>query len=287
MPVTHERVNPIGVSRRLGKRGEVETVTTTTATRHTRAPRTPVAPGGAHAGHGRLFQRHRTTISARAARRLSNPRDVEDVVQEAFLRLCQVRPELADDEEQALAYCRRIVDNLCIDRHRARARRPEPVDIDEYVQLLAASDDVCQRLVAAEDAEVVWDGLALLTPLHRRALLAREVEEKPLPQIAAELGIERTKVKHVLLRARRALRRVLEGTSVDPGHDPAATPAPPQHVRPRWAGPPQEVLVTDHATTRGGDRFPMSTGMVTGPLSEWSRGSRRPESAVGRKESGS
>ncbi|MBI1758525.1 MAG: sigma-70 family RNA polymerase sigma factor [Actinobacteria bacterium] len=243
-------------------------------------------PDDASIGHGRLFLRHRKTMSARAARRLANPRDIEDVVQEAFLRLCQVRPDL-QDEGQALAYCRRIVDNLCIDRHRASARTPALVNIDEYAHVLPAGDDVSGRLLAAEDAEIVRDGLAALSPLHRRALVAREVEEKPLPQIAAELGIARNNVKHVLLRARRALRRVLEGTSVDPGESPGTADAIPIHGRPRWAGPPQEVLVTDHATAAGGERFPASTGTFSDARTGWSRGARRPELVAGRKESGS
>jgi RNA polymerase sigma-70 factor (ECF subfamily) len=168
--------------------------------------------------HRRLYTRHRSSLTARVSRRLSNPRDVEDVVQEAFLRLLLVlatRPDLRV-EDQALAYGRRIADNLCTDRQRASARAPMFVDVDEYVHQLPSDEDITAPVVGAEDAELVRTALDRLAPLHRRALIAREVDEKPLGEIADELGIERNNVKHVLNRARRALRRLLEGTSVDP-----------------------------------------------------------------------
>ena len=63
------------------------------------------------------------------------------------------------------------------------------------------------------------EALALLSPLHREALIKREIEEKPLPQIAEELDIPVEQVKHVLHRARRSLRRLLVGTHVEPGVD--------------------------------------------------------------------
>ncbi len=76
-------------------------------------------------------------------------------------------------------------------------------------------------MVRAEDAAVVRDALARLAPLHRAALVKREIEEKPLPVIAAELGVAEDAVKHLLFRARRALRRLLTGTPVQPGVVPS------------------------------------------------------------------
>ena len=165
-----------------------------------------------------LYIRHRSSFALHARRFLHDPRDVDEVLQEAFLRMFLAMPEL-DNELQALSYCRRTVTNLCIDRWRADQRRPRLVDL-ETMQLdprdQASYDDPVLR---AEDAAIVREALALLSPLHRAALVKREIEEKPLPQIAAELGVPEESVKHLLHRARRALRRLLVGTSVEPGVD--------------------------------------------------------------------
>lgn len=165
-----------------------------------------------------LYIRHRSSLVLHARRYLSNTQDADEVVQEAFLRLFLALPEL-ETELQALAYSRRTITNLCIDRFRAQARRPRLVALDTVPVNELADDDPGDPVVRAEDAAMVREALSLLSPLHRAALVKREIEEKSLPVIAAELEIPEDTVKHVLFRARRALRRLLEGTSLVPGGD--------------------------------------------------------------------
>ncbi|MFN2625410.1 MAG: RNA polymerase sigma factor, partial [Mycobacteriales bacterium] len=76
-----------------------------------------------------LYMRHRQSFGFLARRFLHDPRDVDEVVQETFLRLFLALPEL-ETELQALAWCRRTVTNLCIDRYRADQRRPRLIDLD-------------------------------------------------------------------------------------------------------------------------------------------------------------
>ncbi|GAC1442332.1 MAG: hypothetical protein NVSMB55_12720 [Mycobacteriales bacterium] len=163
-----------------------------------------------------LYIRHRSSFASHARRVLRDPRDVDEVVQEAFLRLFLALPELST-ELQALAYCRRTVTNLCIDRYRADKRRPRLVNIDAVPQNDFAETEFDDPVVQAEDAAFVREALSLLTPLHREALVKREIEEKSIPVIAMELGVPEESVKHLLHRARRALRRHLAKTHLAPG----------------------------------------------------------------------
>jgi RNA polymerase sigma-70 factor (ECF subfamily) len=165
-----------------------------------------------------LYIRHRSSFTLHARRYLRDGRDADEVVQEAFLRLFLALPEL-ETELQALAYCRRTITNLCIDRYRAQARRPSLVDLDSVSPEDLADDEPVDPVVQAEDAALVREAMSLLSPLHRAALVKREIEEKPLPLIAEELDIPEESVKHLLFRARRALRRLLAGTSLAPGSD--------------------------------------------------------------------
>ena len=157
-----------------------------------------------------LYVALRPSVVSQAYRYLNDRRDVDEVVQETFLRLFLALPEL-ETAGQALAWCRRTVTNQCIDRYRASARRPTLSPLEWMPESAAAVEDE-DRLTAAEDAAVVREALARLTPTHRQALLLREVEEKSLPEIAAELGIGEAAVKHVLYRARKALRKILEAS---------------------------------------------------------------------------
>ena len=165
-----------------------------------------------------LYIRHRASFTLHARRYLRDARDADEVVQEAFLRLFLALPEL-ETELQALAYCRRTITNLCIDRFRAQARRPSLVDLESAGAMDLADDDPGDPVVRAEDAAMVRAALSLLSPLHRAALVKREIEEKTVPVIAEELDIPEESVKHVLFRARRALRRILASTSLAPGSD--------------------------------------------------------------------
>ena len=165
-----------------------------------------------------LYIRHRTAFTLLARRYLRDARDADDVVQEAFLRLFLALPEL-ETELQALAYCRRTITNLCIDRYRAQARRPSLVDIGTVPLEELPDEDPGDPVVRAEDAALVREALSMLSPLHRAALVKREIEEKSLPVIAEELEVPEDSVKHLLFRARRALRRLLVGTSLEPGSD--------------------------------------------------------------------
>ncbi|MGN6474660.1 MAG: RNA polymerase sigma factor, partial [Mycobacteriales bacterium] len=189
---------------------------------------TPVDPGSdrrlrALADFGGLYIRQRGALIVHARRFLSDPHDIDDVVQETFLKLFLAMPEV-ETEAQALSFARRVLTNLCIDRYRAAQRRPATVDLDlGSADHLLAEDEPTDPVVQAEDAAIIREALARLSPLHRDALIKREIEEKPLPVIAAELGIPEESVKHLLFRARRMLRRLLVGTSVDPA-TPMTTP---------------------------------------------------------------
>ncbi|HVY09663.1 MAG TPA: RNA polymerase sigma factor [Mycobacteriales bacterium] len=166
-----------------------------------------------------IYIRHRAGMATHARRFLRDQRDVDEVVQETFLRLFLAINEI-DTELQAIAFARRTLTNLCIDRYRAERRRPTLVALDTSpVVDVTTSAEEPDPVLQAEDAAIVREALARLSPMHRAALVKREIEEKTLPQIAEELGVAEESVKHLLFRARRALRRLLVGTSVEPGID--------------------------------------------------------------------
>ena len=101
-----------------------------------------------------LFIRHKWSFSLHARRFLSDQRDIDEVVQEAFLRLFLAMPELGS-ELQALAYCRRTITNLCIDRYRADQRRPRMVDLESVPVDVLSDDEPADPVVQAEDAAIV------------------------------------------------------------------------------------------------------------------------------------
>jgi RNA polymerase sigma-70 factor (ECF subfamily) len=165
-----------------------------------------------------FYARYQQELARRARRFFLDRRDVDEVVQDTFVKVFLALPEL-ETEESAVRFAHRVLTNLCIDRYRSAQRRPTLVDLSWRADEAATFDDLADPMVRAEDAAVVRDALARLSPDHRAALIKREVEEKDLASIAAEMGVAEPQVKHLLFRARRSLRRLLVGTAVDPRAD--------------------------------------------------------------------
>ena len=68
---------------------------------------------------------------------------------------------------------------------------------------------------AAEDAAIIKLALSKLSPAERAALVMWEVEGRSTAEIAKELGIKESAVRHTVSRARASLRKVLSELIID------------------------------------------------------------------------
>jgi RNA polymerase sigma factor (sigma-70 family) len=127
-------------------------------------------------------------------------------------------PEL-ESTDHALAYIHRTIENLCIDLFRMEGRRPNLVVLDDATAEVEAtyqvSGDHEAVISAAADAVIIRQALSLLSPAERAALVMWEVEGRSTSEIAAELGINETAVRHTVSRARASMRKILSTLIVD------------------------------------------------------------------------
>ena len=75
--------------------------------------------------------------------------------------------------------------------------------------------DSSEAISAAEDAAIIRQALSLLSPAERAALVMWEVEGRSTKEIAKELGIKESAVRHTVSRARASLRKVLSELVID------------------------------------------------------------------------
>ena len=75
--------------------------------------------------------------------------------------------------------------------------------------------DDLPAISAAEDAAIIRQALSLLSPAERAALVMWEVEGRSTKEIAKELGIKESAVRHTVSRARASLRKVLSELVID------------------------------------------------------------------------
>ena len=167
---------------------------------------------------GAFYTEHRTELLAHANRVLKDSAKAEEITQDALIKFMLAAPEL-ESTEHALSYLHRTIENLCIDLFRLEGRRPNLVLLDDAAAEVEATwqvdGDHSTVISAAEDAAIVRQALAMLSPAERAALVMWEMEGRSTSEIAAELGIKESAVRHTVSRARTSLRRVLSELVID------------------------------------------------------------------------
>jgi len=165
-----------------------------------------------------FYTQNRSELIAHANRIVKDKAKAEEITQEALVKFMLAAPELESDTH-ALSYLHRTIENLCIDLFRAENRRPNLVALDEasaeVESVWQVSGDHSLAISAAEDAAIIRQALSLLSPAERAALVMWEVEGRSTAEIAKELGIKESAVRHTVSRARTSLRKVLSELVID------------------------------------------------------------------------
>ena len=168
-----------------------------------------------------LYSEYRLSLISQARRMLRSDSEANEVVQEAFIKFILAAPEL-DTKERALAYMRATVNNLSLNVIRARGSRPNLVAIDSDTSAERLAEIAVENYIpadesisAAEDAAIIKLALTKLSPAERAALVMWEMEGRSTSEIASELGIKESAVRHTVSRARASLRRVLSELVID------------------------------------------------------------------------
>jgi RNA polymerase sigma factor (sigma-70 family) len=168
-----------------------------------------------------LYTEHRTQLVSQARRITKNEAEANEIVQEAFLKFMLAAPDL-DSADRAIAYLRTSVNNLALNVIRARGARPNLVAIDadttqERLNEIASENhiDLDTSITAAEDAAIIREALSRLTSDQRTALVMWEMEGRTTEEIATALNTTPANVRHILVRARKSMVRVLEDWIVD------------------------------------------------------------------------
>jgi RNA polymerase sigma-70 factor (ECF subfamily) len=129
--------------------------------------------------------------------------DAEDLAQETFLRFA--RANVAIPPERTRFWLFRVARNIALNEIRRRRirERGSVVDAprqDESVETtLAAREDLARCLTMLQSLPEEW----------RATIILRDVEELSYAEIATTLGVEVSKVKSDLFRARTRLREQL------------------------------------------------------------------------------
>jgi RNA polymerase sigma-70 factor, ECF subfamily len=141
------------------------------------------------------------------ARRVASAADVDDVLQEVFLRLQRGLSSLRDDQRLA-PWLFSIARNVVTDHHRRSARHPL-VDDDGLEAPENESDEAGKRL-GDELTGCVARFVTMLPDDYRQAITLVELDGISQKEAAAMLGISHSGMKSRVQRGRLELRRMFE-----------------------------------------------------------------------------
>jgi RNA polymerase sigma-70 factor, ECF subfamily len=155
------------------------------------------------------LQELREPLAGFIARRVSDPQDAEDVLQEVLLRIHRHAGELAD-ADRVLAWVHRIARNAIVDHYRRRAARPEHAAgaADDFGDVVATNDeptDASRR----ELAHCLRPLLERLPDKHRQAVILTELEGFTQVDAARRLGVTVSGMKARVQRGRAQLKTLL------------------------------------------------------------------------------
>jgi RNA polymerase sigma-70 factor (ECF subfamily) len=132
------------------------------------------------------------------ARRVSGPSEVDDVLQDVFLRMQRSLGDLRDDERFG-PWVYRVARSAIAENRRARARHP-----------LAAGEPGDDGSVAREVATYLAPFIAMLPSPYREALTLTELEGVTQRDAAEMMGVSVSGMKSRVQRGREKLRKMLE-----------------------------------------------------------------------------
>jgi RNA polymerase sigma-70 factor (ECF subfamily) len=141
------------------------------------------------------------------ARRVRGEADVDDVVQDVFLRMQRGLAGLRD-EQRFGPWVYQIARSAIIDHHRHAAKHPV-ADADTTPEL-AAETDSDDGAVERELASYLAPFVAMLPSPYREAVTLTELEGLTQKQAAEMVGISLSGMKSRVQRGREQLRKALE-----------------------------------------------------------------------------
>lgn len=157
-----------------------------------------------------LVARKLPRLLSLAGRMLGDPREAEDVAQDAFLRLWRQAPRW-EPRARIRTWLHRVAYNLCIDRLRRRGSVP----LEDIAEPADPAPGPAQSLHRAEVGRAVQAALDRLPERQRAAIALVHYEDLSNIEAAAAMSVSVEAIESLLSRGRRSLRAQLGGLSRD------------------------------------------------------------------------
>ncbi len=152
---------------------------------------------------------YRPRVAAFVARIMGNNADVDDLVQETFIKVSSGWTRFRGDSALS-SWIFQIASNVCADHFRAGKRHAaEPLEESSTTVNIPKTNPV-EFAEHGEMSQCVKERVNSLPPSYRDVLIRRDIEGFRIKEIAEMEGATANSVKTRLCRARKKLRTILE-----------------------------------------------------------------------------
>ena len=168
------------------------------------------------AAFARLVAKYQTPLTRHVGQMMRSPIDVEDLVQEAFVKAFGALPSYSPDYAFS-TWLYRIATNHAIDH--IRRRRLKTVSIDKPIQTQEGEVQVeipdstyrpDRAIVESQRGAILRDAVDALPEKYHRVIVMRHRDEMTYEDIAETLGLPLGTVKAHIFRARALLNKALK-----------------------------------------------------------------------------
>lgn len=141
------------------------------------------------------------------ARRVASPADVDDLLQDIFVRMHQGLASLRD-EERFGGWVYRIANSALVDK--ARRARAQPVDSHGGLEAAVIAGEAAEAQLQSDLGECVALFVARLPSPYREAITLTELQGLSQKEAAEMLGVSHSGMKSRVQRGRDKIRRMFE-----------------------------------------------------------------------------
>lgn len=157
-----------------------------------------------------LFDEHAVPLRSFLAARLGSRADLDDIVQDVFLRLAKVSnldERMTDDRGSCRAYLFTIGSNLVMDLKRKQQVRSEYAQEKYELDREHAGEASPETILAArQDLAVIKTAILSMPPAWRKVFLLSRVELMSYRQIANQLGVSVKQIEKYMSKALKCIR---------------------------------------------------------------------------------
>jgi len=150
------------------------------------------------------YQANRNAICAYIARRIPHAYIAEDLTQDVFIRLWNVRQTICEATIKSLVFT--VANNIVTDHLRKYVRRRAYIDYAKYYGEHSTNSNA-ERVEADNLAETELKIVTAMPLKRRQVYMLSRYEAKSIDEIAVELNMGRRTVETHLFLGRKSMRR--------------------------------------------------------------------------------